>query len=51
MRITVFDATDRRRYEQELLEARRREQDIAQQLQRSLLAGTHPRSRPSSTSG
>ena len=40
IRTTVFDATDRRAYEQELLRARRREQDIAQQLQRSLLAGT-----------
>jgi sigma-B regulation protein RsbU (phosphoserine phosphatase) len=42
IRTTVFDATDRRRYEQELLRARRREQDIAQQLQRSLLAGELP---------
>jgi PAS domain S-box-containing protein len=42
LRITVFDASDRRRYEQELLEARRREQDIARQLQRSLLAGAIP---------
>ena len=40
VRTTVFDATDRRAYEQELLRARRREQDIAQQLQRSLLSGT-----------
>ena len=39
VRTTVFDATDRRAYEQELLRARRREQDIAQQLQRSLLSG------------
>lgn len=44
IRTTVFDASDRRRYEQELLEARRREQDIAQQLQRSLLAGELPSS-------
>ena len=44
IRTTVFDASDRRRYEQELLEARRREQDIAQQLQRSLLAGEIPSS-------
>lgn len=40
IRTTVFDATDRRRYEQELLKARRREQDVALELQRSLLAGT-----------
>jgi phosphoserine phosphatase RsbU/P len=38
IRTTVFDATDRRRYEEELLRARRREQEIAQQLQRSLLS-------------
>jgi serine/threonine-protein kinase RsbW len=38
----VFDATERRRYEQELLRARRREQDIARRLQQSLLAGTLP---------
>ena len=42
IRTTVFDASDRRRYEQELLAARRREQDIAQQLQRSLLSGELP---------
>ncbi len=39
VRTTIFDATDRRAYEQELLRARRREQDIALQLQRSLLSG------------
>ena len=39
VRTTIFDATDRRAYEQELLRARRREQDVALQLQRSLLAG------------
>ena len=39
---TVFDATDRRRYEQELLHGRRREQEIAQQLQRSMLSGELP---------
>ncbi len=39
IRTTVFDATDRRRYEQELLKARRREQEVALELQRSLLAG------------
>lgn len=42
IRTTVFDATDRRRYEQELLHARRREQDIAQRLQRSMLSGRLP---------
>jgi phosphoserine phosphatase RsbU/P len=36
---TVFDASDRRRYEQELLKARRREQEVALELQRGLLAG------------
>ena len=39
IRTTVFDATDRRRYEQELLKARRREQEVALELQRGLLAG------------
>jgi serine/threonine-protein kinase RsbW len=38
----VFDATDRRRYEEELLEARRREHDIGLDLQRSMLAGPLP---------
>ena len=42
IRTTVFDATDRRRYEEELLRARQREQDIAQRLQRSLLGGELP---------
>jgi len=42
VRTTVFDATDRRGYEQELLRARRQEQDIAQQLSRSLLSGSLP---------
>jgi PAS domain S-box-containing protein len=42
VRTTVFDATDRRRYEQELVRARRREQDIALELQRSLLSGAMP---------
>jgi sigma-B regulation protein RsbU (phosphoserine phosphatase) len=42
IRTTVFDASERRRYEEELLRARRREQEIAQQLQRSLLAGELP---------
>lgn len=43
IRTTVFDATDRRRYEQELLSARREEHEIAQSLQRSLLGGELPR--------
>lgn len=42
IRTTVFDARDRRRYERELLAARRREQEIARDLQRSLLAGAAP---------
>lgn len=42
VRTTVFDATERRRYERELLQARRREQESARHLQRSLLAGTLP---------
>jgi serine phosphatase RsbU (regulator of sigma subunit) len=42
VRTTVFDATDRRRYETELLQSRRREQGIAQLLQRSMLAGELP---------
>ncbi len=44
IRTTVFDATDRRRYEGELLLARRREHEIAQELQRSLLSGDLPES-------
>ena len=39
IRTTVHDATDRRRYEQELLRARRREQEVALELQRGLLSG------------
>ena len=42
IRTTIFDASDRRRYEEELLRARRREQEIAQKLQRSMLAGELP---------
>jgi sigma-B regulation protein RsbU (phosphoserine phosphatase) len=42
VRTTVLDASDRRRYEQELLRSRNREADIAQQLQRSLLSGELP---------
>ena len=44
IRTTIFAASDRRAYEQELLLARRREQDIAQLLQRSLLSGDPPSS-------
>ena len=42
IRTTIFDATDRRRYEQELLLARRREHETAEQLQQSLLFGELP---------
>jgi PAS domain S-box-containing protein len=42
IRTTVFDATDRRRYEQELVRARRREQEVALELQRGLLTGALP---------
>jgi sigma-B regulation protein RsbU (phosphoserine phosphatase) len=42
IRTTIFDATDRRRYEQELLRARRREHATAEELQRSLLSGGLP---------
>jgi len=42
IRTTVFDATDRRSYELELLRARQREHEITQQLQRSLLSGELP---------
>jgi PAS domain S-box-containing protein len=42
IRTTVFDATDRRRYEQELLRRGRRERDIAERLQRSFLSGALP---------
>jgi PAS domain S-box-containing protein len=42
IRAVVFEASDRRRYEQELLRAREREHDIAALLQRSLLAGALP---------
>jgi sigma-B regulation protein RsbU (phosphoserine phosphatase) len=44
IRTTVFDATDRRRYEQELVRGREREREVALSLQRSLLAGSLPRS-------
>ena len=42
IRTTVFDATARRQYERELLKARRHEQDVALELQRSLLTGELP---------
>jgi sigma-B regulation protein RsbU (phosphoserine phosphatase) len=44
VRTTIFDVTDRRRYENELLSARHREQQIARQLQSSLLSGEIPTS-------
>jgi sigma-B regulation protein RsbU (phosphoserine phosphatase) len=44
IRTTVFDATQRRRYERELLAASHREHDIAQTLQQSLLSGQLPTS-------
>jgi PAS domain S-box-containing protein len=40
-RITVFDATDRRRYERELLAARHRAEDIAQAQQNLLATISH----------
>jgi PAS domain S-box-containing protein len=40
--VSVFDATERRRYERSLLEARRREREVALELQRGLLAGELP---------
>ena len=40
IRTLVFEARDRRRYEQELLEAQRRQSEIARELQRSMLAGS-----------
>ena len=42
IRTTLFDATERRSYEQELLRARRQEQEIADQLQGSMLTGRLP---------
>jgi PAS domain S-box-containing protein len=42
IRTTVFDATDRRSYERELVRARDREHEIAAQLQRALLGGELP---------
>ncbi len=43
VRTAIFDATDRRAYEQELVRAREREHEIALELQRSLLGGELPR--------
>jgi phosphoserine phosphatase RsbU/P len=43
IRTVVFEATDRRRYEQELLAARDREHAVAAELQRGLLSGELPR--------
>jgi sigma-B regulation protein RsbU (phosphoserine phosphatase) len=42
VRTTVFEARERRRYEEELLLARKREREIAQQLQNSMLTGEMP---------
>lgn len=42
VRTAVFDATDRRGYEQELLNIRNREQEVARTLQHSMLSGTMP---------
>ncbi len=42
VRTAIFDARDRRSYEQELLDSSRREQQIALELQRSLLSGELP---------
>jgi phosphoserine phosphatase RsbU/P len=42
IRTIVFEATDRRNYERELVRAREREHAIAAELQRALLAGALP---------
>jgi serine phosphatase RsbU (regulator of sigma subunit) len=42
IRTTIFDASDRRRYEQELVLARTRERDIALELQQAMLSGELP---------
>jgi phosphoserine phosphatase RsbU/P len=39
---SVFDATDRRGYEDELLRAHKREQEVGRRLQRSMLSGELP---------
>ncbi|HEX5927314.1 MAG TPA: SpoIIE family protein phosphatase [Baekduia sp.] len=43
IRTVVFEATDRRRYEQELLRSRDHEHAVAAELQRGLLSGRLPR--------
>lgn len=43
VRTIVFEAVDRRRYEQELVRARDREHAIAREIQRSMLGGELPR--------
>jgi PAS domain S-box-containing protein len=43
IRTSVFDATERRRYERELMRARDQEHEVALELQRSLLDGDLPR--------
>ncbi|WCB92334.1 Phosphoserine phosphatase RsbP [Baekduia alba] len=43
VRTIIFEAVDRRRYEQELVRARDREHAIAGELQRALLGGAAPR--------
>jgi phosphoserine phosphatase RsbU/P len=42
VRTMVFDASDRRRYERELLEARRDQHEVAERLQRGLLSRSLP---------
>jgi sigma-B regulation protein RsbU (phosphoserine phosphatase) len=42
IKTTVFDMTDRRAYEHELQITRRREKNVAEELQRSLLSGELP---------
>jgi PAS domain S-box-containing protein len=42
IRTTIFDASDRRRYEQELVRARTREHEIALELQQAMLSGELP---------
>ncbi len=42
VRTAVFDATDRRSYEQELLRGRDHEREVAVELQRSMLSGAMP---------
>jgi sigma-B regulation protein RsbU (phosphoserine phosphatase) len=42
IRTTIFDASERRRYERELLTARREEHEIARRLQESMMTGELP---------